>query len=320
MPYRKRPIETSELIQLGKTFGYDDLELRHSNPSGTQSDQQVSGHVSLTKLSSGMTAYLSDLFVADKIEQNGTLRAALNIAIQLDGPAMRSRLGTGQELTYTCNSASIVCLPTPTSFGGCAPANCRVRGVLFSFDPESIDDTELSSAVSRCLEKPCVRSMPISARTKMLCDELFLSHTSPLTARLFAESLGLEVLGRAIEHVGAPDLIGSSEISRRDQVVMSKVKDMIYANPAADFSLEGVAREVGVSVSALTSKFPKLFGKSVLAFVRDARLELARDMIEQQGWTVSAAAHFVGYGHPSNFTAAFRRKFGASPRSIIVKN
>ena len=77
-----------------------------------------------------------------------------------------------------------------------------------------------------------------------------------------------------------------------------------------------LARDAGVSVTTLKTKFNAAFGQSVVAFLRDVRLERAREGIVGEGWTVSQAAYLVGYKHQSSFSTAFHRKFGIWPSEL----
>ena len=77
-----------------------------------------------------------------------------------------------------------------------------------------------------------------------------------------------------------------------------------------------LAREAGVSVTTLKTKFNAVFGQSVAAFLRDTRLATARVGIAEKGWTISQAAYLVGYKHQSSFSVAFRRKYGIWPSDL----
>ncbi len=75
-----------------------------------------------------------------------------------------------------------------------------------------------------------------------------------------------------------------------------------------------LAREAGMSLPSFKTKFHEVTGQTVFGYLTEKRLERARFGIEQQGWSVIEAAWFSGYRHPTNFSAAFRRRFGFSPK------
>jgi len=87
-----------------------------------------------------------------------------------------------------------------------------------------------------------------------------------------------------------------------------------------DFSVDQLAREVGMSRSQLHRKLVGLTDLSATEFIRSYRLNLAREMIENQSGTISEIAYEVGFNSPSYFSKAFRKKFGVSPSEFEANN
>ncbi|MEM9316614.1 MAG: AraC family transcriptional regulator, partial [Pseudomonadota bacterium] len=104
--------------------------------------------------------------------------------------------------------------------------------------------------------------------------------------------------------------------AKRDLMALERVREAIHAAPYRDFTLQQLASDAGMSLSSLKAKFPKAFGQTVFAYLRGVRLDYARDRIVHDGWTVSEAAHFVGYRHVGNFSKAFRIRFGVTPLEV----
>lgn len=80
-----------------------------------------------------------------------------------------------------------------------------------------------------------------------------------------------------------------------------------------DFSVDHLAREVGMSRSQLHRKLVVLTDLSATDFIRSYRLNLAREKIENNTGTISEIAYEVGFNSPSYFSKAFKEKFGVSP-------
>jgi AraC-type DNA-binding domain-containing proteins len=79
-------------------------------------------------------------------------------------------------------------------------------------------------------------------------------------------------------------------------------------------SLEALAKQVGLSETTLKRGFRQVFGSTVYEYLRIARMEKARTLLQSGEATVIEAASLVGYSNPSNFAAAFRRQFGLNPK------
>ncbi|HEY0292882.1 MAG TPA: helix-turn-helix transcriptional regulator, partial [Hansschlegelia sp.] len=61
--------------------------------------------------------------------------------------------------------------------------------------------------------------------------------------------------------------------------------------------------------------FKTHFGATVYAYLKAARLDHARLMLESGGATVSQVAYRYGY-QPAHFSTEFRRRFGTSPGAL----
>lgn len=69
-----------------------------------------------------------------------------------------------------------------------------------------------------------------------------------------------------------------------------------------------------MSVGSMQSAFKTVYGRTVADFCRELRLLRARDAMERDGISVAEAAYDAGYSNPANFSTAFKRMFGLSPR------
>jgi AraC-like DNA-binding protein len=70
-----------------------------------------------------------------------------------------------------------------------------------------------------------------------------------------------------------------------------------------------------MSASVLKTSFHEVFGVTVFAYLRNLRLERAREMLLDQGVSVKEVSWAVGYASLSHFARAFRQRFGVSPHA-----
>ncbi|WP_339782023.1 helix-turn-helix domain-containing protein [uncultured Thalassospira sp.] len=54
------------------------------------------------------------------------------------------------------------------------------------------------------------------------------------------------------------------------------------------------------------------YGTTVMDFMCETRLQMARDAMDKDGLTIGQAAYLAGYSSPANFSTAFKRVFGMS--------
>ncbi|MES0879231.1 AraC family transcriptional regulator [Roseibium sp. SCP14] len=104
--------------------------------------------------------------------------------------------------------------------------------------------------------------------------------------------------------------------SRTSASQMERVRDFIMDNLHEDFHIEDIARQTGTSVRSLQRKFKDFYGETVFEFVRNARLERAREALLRDHISVSDASLVAGYASPAAFATAFRKRFGEVPRRM----
>lgn len=82
------------------------------------------------------------------------------------------------------------------------------------------------------------------------------------------------------------------------------------------FSVSILAKEVGLSRSALHRRLIRLTGKSATALITEIRLNRAVELLESNVATVSEIAYKVGFSSPSYFNKVFKKTFNVSPGDV----
>lgn len=110
----------------------------------------------------------------------------------------------------------------------------------------------------------------------------------------------------------APASIGSTDRVR----LAAEILERDLEHPP---SLAELAARVGLSETTLKRGFRQVFATTVFGYVRTRRMEEAGRLLESGAATVLEAATLVGYSNPSNFAAAFRRRFGVNPKTFQLR-
>nr|WP_235927133.1 AraC family transcriptional regulator [Gloeocapsopsis dulcis] len=84
-------------------------------------------------------------------------------------------------------------------------------------------------------------------------------------------------------------------------------------------SLIDLARQVGLNDYALKRGFQQVFGKTVFGYLHDYRLEQAQQLLATSEMKVTEVADAIGFDSRSYFAAAFRKKFGVSPKAYQMQ-
>ena len=94
---------------------------------------------------------------------------------------------------------------------------------------------------------------------------------------------------------------------------VGKTLALIHARPAHGWTVEDLARAVGVSRSLLAERFTALVGQPPMQYLGRWRLQLAGDLLRSGRQTVAAIAGDVGYDSEAAFSRAFKREMGVGP-------
>ena len=111
-------------------------------------------------------------------------------------------------------------------------------------------------------------------------------------------------------------------LSNEDNVQkIRQAKELLLSRMTSPPSLQELSKEVGLPLKKLKSGFKQIYGESVYSFLFDYKMELARKWLTTEQYNVNELSLKLGYSMPSHFIAAFKKKFGTTPKKyILTKN
>ena len=74
-------------------------------------------------------------------------------------------------------------------------------------------------------------------------------------------------------------------------------------------------QQVHLSLTKLTRGFSSFYGMPIHQYIIEQRLIQAAQLLLDGDRNVGEVATIVGYGKPSNFAAAFKKKYGVAPKN-----
>jgi len=106
-------------------------------------------------------------------------------------------------------------------------------------------------------------------------------------------------------------------VDEENVLKIRKAKDIIIARMAEPPSLQELANEVGLNLKKLKEGFKQIYGDSVFSFLFDYKMEFARKLLESGNYNVNEVGLKVGYSTSSHFIAAFKKKYGTTPKKYV---
>jgi AraC-like DNA-binding protein len=87
-----------------------------------------------------------------------------------------------------------------------------------------------------------------------------------------------------------------------------------YAEP---LTVDDLARQVALSPSAFSRLFREVTGRTPYQFLKEHRLDCARELLLDGRTSVAEVARHVGYGNVSHFIREFRARYGMTPGAYV---
>ena len=134
---------------------------------------------------------------------------------------------------------------------------------------------------------------------------------------LYLDGKLLELLSIYLGEVLEMDILMGKNISmsRTEKTAIIEAKRIIDSQLAFAPSCEELSHLVHLSMTKLTRGFSLFYGMPIHQYIIEQRLIQAAQLLLEGDWNVSEVAAIVGYGKPSNFAAAFKKKYGVSPKN-----
>ena len=103
-----------------------------------------------------------------------------------------------------------------------------------------------------------------------------------------------------------------------DTGFIARLTKIIEANQIDEkFGVNELAAKTGMSRSQIHRKLKSICNKSVSQFMREVRLEKAKELLQEGNQTVSEIAYNVGFNSPSYFIKSFHDYFGYPPGEYL---
>lgn len=109
-----------------------------------------------------------------------------------------------------------------------------------------------------------------------------------------------------------------TEGNQSDISQLEALRRRIQFNPADDYKIPELAKNLSMSESKMTRLFRSLYGISIHRYIQNQRLEKAASLIAGKNLNVSEAALQSGYNNMSWFSKEFKEKFGISPKKFSI--
>lgn len=104
--------------------------------------------------------------------------------------------------------------------------------------------------------------------------------------------------------------------TEREDIIRAKLIPYIRENINSPFMITDLARHAALNPQYMMRLFKKTTGKSIVEYVTERKMELAKEMLGKTQWTNEIISEKVGYVSANYFIKLFKKQYGMTPREF----
>jgi len=168
-------------------------------------------------------------------------------------------------------------------------------------------------------ERKYYRDEIISPSMAIVLNQLQHYNLHPMVKPLYFKAKAYELLSlyfnvpQNVDIEQCPFLVDEENVAK-----IKRAKDIIIARMAEPPTLQELAHEIGLPINKLKEGFKQIYGEPVFAFLFEYKMEVARQLLAGGSLNVNEVGMKVGYSTASHFIAAFKKKYGVTPKKFIM--
>jgi AraC-like DNA-binding protein len=158
----------------------------------------------------------------------------------------------------------------------------------------------------------------IPASLQVVLNQIFTVNLSESAEKLYYHGKVLEILGLYFSEK-KPDTEACPFLNDQETVRKIKhAKEYLLKHMDNPPGLKELAKAAGLNEYQLKVGFKEIYGNTVFGFLLDHKLDHARVLLDTSKFQVNEVAYQIGYANPSHFIAAFKKKFGVTPKKYLM--
>lgn len=168
-------------------------------------------------------------------------------------------------------------------------------------------------------EKKYYAEENISPSMAIVLNQIFHYNLNASIKNLYYKGKGYELLSLYFNRNEDPNADHCPFLIDEENVLkIKKAKEIVIANMAEPPGLQELADQVGLNLKKLKMGFKQIYGDSVYSFLFEYKMEYARKLLDSGTYNVNEVGVQIGYSTASHFIAAFKKKFGTTPKKYLM--
>jgi len=160
---------------------------------------------------------------------------------------------------------------------------------------------------------------PISPSMAIVLNQLMNYNLHPTVKPLYFKGKAYELLSLYFNHPADAEVVQCPFLVDEDNVAkIKKAKEIIISRMTEPPTLKELSNEINFPLNKLKEGFKHVYGDTVFGFLFTYKMELSRQLLATGSYNVNEVGLKVGYSTASHFIAAFKKKFGTTPKKFVL--
>jgi AraC-like DNA-binding protein len=164
----------------------------------------------------------------------------------------------------------------------------------------------------------------ICAQTRLLLSQLQDTPVTTLLIRSLQQGeYAMHLLRRALECITIPFTVCQVPACRflayeSEREKIQEALGVINEHIDQPLTIRALSRKVGMNECYLKKGFKSVTGKTIHEYQQERRITKAKELLQQDGLSVTDVANTLGYSSISHFSTAFKRVTGMKPCELLA--
>jgi AraC family transcriptional activator of pyochelin receptor len=166
--------------------------------------------------------------------------------------------------------------------------------------------------------KKCYRDKELNPNEIMVLDQIFHYGLHSSLEKLYSKGKVYELISlyfHKSDNAGAQNCPFLEDEANVEKI--QKAKQILIESMAEPPTLNELSDQINLPLQHLKDGFKHIYGETVFAYLLNYKMEYARKLLTTKKYNISEVSFEVGYSTPSHFIAAFKKKFGATPKRYM---
>ncbi len=168
------------------------------------------------------------------------------------------------------------------------------------------------------MNKKCYRDKELNPNEIMVLNQIFHYGLHSSLEKLYTKGKVYELISlyfHKSDNEGAQNCPFLEDEVNVEKI--QKAKSILIERMTEPPSLSELSDMINLSLAHLKEGFKHIYGETVYAYLLNYKMEFARRLLATKKYNIAEVSFEVGYSTPSHFIAAFKKKYGVTPKRYM---